>query len=122
MLVLPCRRCDLANCNTLTGSVKILQRCGHSFHLSCFPSGVSTCIICKEELVKAMKTLSAKASESICNPQSSKQSEEEEIEEEEDEEDLTAKANEAERNESIISDSLLKIQQEICSWCLIPGP
>ena len=102
---------------------KILHGCGHSFHPECFPSGHTVCSICRDEVVDAIKSLSAKASEAILNPETASNDPiaENDNEDEEEEDDL-AGSQESCHAHLNIDDSCLQLRQQICSWGLICGP
>ena len=119
------RRCDLSNCQQSASNkiFKILHGCGHSFHLECFPSCHTVCPICNDEVIDAIKSLSAKASEAILNPEPACNDHiaETDNEDEEEEDDLAGSDNICHARFSI-GDSCLQLRQQICSWDLIRGP
>ena len=82
------------------------------------------CCICQVELINAVNTLSAKASESILNPEqlSNSDSAEGDVDDDDDEDDLGADPEEPERDEATVAGQIMKLHQEIFSWGMIAGP
>ena len=69
------RKCDLSMCSKVDdNNVETLHGCGNSYHTRCFPDGQDVCTVCKDEIKKAIASLSELAKSAILNPgQSSKQ-------------------------------------------------
>ena len=62
------RECDKEGCVHNTGIFYVFLGCGHSYHPECIAPKLDTCPICLGILKVAVSTLSAKANNSIFNP------------------------------------------------------
>ena len=62
------RECDEEGCVCNTGIIYIFLCCGHSYHPECIAPKLDKCPICLDILKVAVSTLSAKANDSIFNP------------------------------------------------------
>ena len=62
------RECDKEKCVCNTGIFYVLLGCGHSYHPERIAPKLDTCPICLDILKVAVPTLSAKAYNSIFNP------------------------------------------------------
>ena len=91
---------------------KILSGCAHSFHDECFPSGLNTCSVCKEEIVDAVKSLATKTSDGILNPELTANV----SVDDDDDDDIFGGDNESTEETSSSADKQLKLQREIFSW------
>lgn len=80
------------------------------------------CSICRGEVIAAIKSLSAKASEAILNPETASNDPIAADEHEDEEEDDLAGLGSDESSYLSIDDSCLQLRQQICSWGLICGP
>ena len=62
------RECDKEGRVCYTGIFDVFLGCGHSYHPECIAPKLDTCPICLDILKVAVSTLSAKANDSIFNP------------------------------------------------------
>ena len=69
------------------------------------------CCICQVELINAVNTLSAKASESILNPEQLSNSDSAEGDVDDDEDDLGADPEEPERDEATVASQIMRLHQ-----------
>ena len=125
ILVYPSRKCDKIDCDKDSDSTyRILPGCGHSFHVACLSDQVIMCSICKEELSQAMKSLCDVARDALePNLESDDDSFLEEYGNEEADDEPQENDNSAAFPTSVLyEEPLLRIQREIFSWGLVPGP
>ena len=62
------RECDKEGCVHNTSIFDVFPGCGHSYHPECIAPKLDTCPICLDILKVTVSTLSAKANDSIFNP------------------------------------------------------